>query len=667
MNTITMWLESPKKAGQIELTEDEITYNLEDFLNDLIYNGFDTFKLYSGVTNSGPIGLIAKVENGEIIEMDIDEYSQIIGEDIDITDLYTDKYEDTAPQDIDMIYAEKMARVMLDKGMDKDEILDTLILSGVPESLAKSLIPSKAKDACKDTDDVFIKDDDYDKAQVKAYKMLIGPKKPFAVIYAYNQGKGKEILNPPLAKKSKEEVQDFLNGFRRGREGTKVVADVFYASQIDEIKNSLISRKLIKNDTTKDSINDSKGYDIMQLCKRNNWYTRGTREEYDHLLYGVDDGLSAEEAAKDIVDHSRPEVKYPDVLAEVKKIIKDSVKDSKLPEVDDWVIEEAKKIVMAGYDDEEDLLDKIQDLSNDLTPRNVLDIYKYLKHTMKGIDSTQTKNKKYNRNCGHLVTDSLKDADDDLTTGRSYFKAIRKLLYEYLGTDENYGDQWIQKDNSSVIDMYSWVEKQEPEEDYKKFPKKTLKLEQQEFESILNNICEELNCTWERSYEGTSEGSSAWFHDGTDYNKNKEYDDYCIADYRIILPEGITEWVTNDESTNVDLSLVKDSKKVKDNKAKWKVGDETVLTPNMPEYKYMEAVTNQLNELSNGKVRYYIDDVYLDAGQDWMWTTIIAKSKSNLARTWQVLSPKQWLDIVNGKPTDEVVKEISSGDYFNEK
>ena len=72
MKTINMWLESPKKVGQIELTEDEITYNLEDFLNDLIYNGFDTFKLYSSITNSGPIGLIDKVENGEIIEMNID-------------------------------------------------------------------------------------------------------------------------------------------------------------------------------------------------------------------------------------------------------------------------------------------------------------------------------------------------------------------------------------------------------------------------------------------------------------------------------------------------------------------------------------------------------------------------------------------------------------------
>ena len=645
MKTINMWLESPKKVGQIELTEDEIRYNLEDFLNDLIYNGFDTFKLYSGVTNSGPIGLIAKVENGEIIEMDIDEYSQIIGEDIDITDLYNNEYDSWEVFDLNendgtensnyfetKDEAKKEYNRLVNKYHKNEDALHTIILLHNGEVIEKF---NYENTDIKDTDDVFIKDDDYDKAQVKAYKMLIGPKKPFAVIYAYSQGKNKVLLNPPLIKKSKEEVQDFLNGFRRGKEGTKITADVFYASQIRSIKESLLSRGLIKDNT---------------------------------------------------------------------------VKDAKIPEVDDWVIEEARKIVMAGYDDKEDLLDKIQDLSDDLTPKNVLDIYKYLKHTMKGVDSVRTR--KYNRYCGQLVTDSLKDVDNNLKTGKSYFKELRMLFRQYLGTDENYGDKWIQKDNGSVIDMYSWVEKQEPEEDYKKNPKKTLKLEQQQFENIIDDICAELGCSWERGYEGTSSGSSTWFHDAPDFNNNKEYDDYCIADYRIILPEGITKWEKGNDKPEVSLMLTKDSKKVKDmysyeelkkmytgkqhngadiykvdgkysfnpnthsdrfeteedlinsTKAKWQAGDETVLTPNMVEYKYMKAVCNKLNELSNGKVQYQMEDVYLDAGLDWMWTTIVQTGGwTNV----QILNPKVWLDIVNGKPTDEVVKEIRSGEYFNEK
>lgn len=644
MKTINMWLESPKKVGQIELTEDEITYNLEDFLNDLIYNGFDTFKLYSGVTNSGPIGLIAKVKNGEILEMDIDEYSQIIGEDIDITDLYNNEYDSWEVFDLNENdgtensnyfetedEAKKEYNRLVNKYHKNEDALHTIILSHNGETIEKF---NYEDTTIKDTEDVFIKDDDYDKAQVKAYKMLIGPKKPFAVIYAYSQGKNKVLLNPPLIKKSKEEVQDFLNGFRRGKEGTKITADVFYASQIRSIKESLISRGLIKDNT---------------------------------------------------------------------------VKDAKIPEVDDWIIEEARKIVMAGYDDKEDLLDKIQDLSDDLTPKNVLDVYKYLKHTMKGVDSVRTR--KYNRYCGQLVTDSLKDVDNNLKTGKSYFKELRMLFRQYLGTDENYGDKWIQKDNGSVIDMYSWVEKQEPEEDYKKNPKKTLKLEQQQFENIIDDICAELGCSWERGYEGTSSGSSTWFHDATDLNNNKEYDDYCIADYRIILPEGITKWEKGNDKPEVSLMLTKDSKKVKDmysyeelkkmytgkqhngadiykvdgkysfnpnthsdrfeteedlinsTKTKWQAGDETVLTPNMVEYKYMKAVCDKLNELSNGKVQYQMEDVYLDAGLDWMWTTIVQTGGwTNV----QILNPKVWLDIVNGKPTDEVVKDIRQGEYFSE-
>lgn len=712
MKTINMWLESPKKAGQIELTEDEITYNLEDFLNDLINGGFDTFKLYSGVTNSGPIGLIAEVKNGDILEMDIDEYSQIIGEDLDIEDLYNDESdswtvidlnENTGDENSNYFETENEARKEYDRLVNKyysnEDALHTIILLHNGETIDKfNYEDTTIKDACKDTDDVFINDNDYDKAQVKAYKMLVGPKKPFAVIYAYNQGKGKILLNPPLIKKSNEEVQDFLNGFRRGREGTKVTADVFYASQIRDIKESLISRGLIKDTTNKDSAETVKDY-YNKLDK----YFKSKYPEMEWEMERVGYARVYDPKTMKIIKSGIP-------VSSILLQSKDSVKDAKVPDVDDWVIEEARKIVMSGYDDKEDLLDKIQDLSEDLTPRNVLDIYKYLKHTMRGIDSVG--NRKYNRYCGQLVTDSLKDVDSNLKTGKSYFKELRTLFRQYLGTDENYGDKWIKKDNNSVIDMYSWVEKQEPAEDYKKNPKKTLKLEQQQFENIIDDICAELGCSWERGYEGTSSGSSSWFHDATDLNNNKEYDDYCIADYRIILPEGITKWEKGNDSTEVNLMLTKDSKKVKDTysyeelkkmytgkqhegkdiykvngkysfnpntnsdrfeteedlinstKTKWQPGDETVLKINTPEYRYMRDVVKKLNELAAPGYTYRLDDVYLDAGQDWVWTTIV---QDGGWASVQILNPKQWLDIVNGKPTDEVVKEIRSGEYFHEE
>ena len=43
MNTITMWLESPQKAGELEFDADELTHNLEDLIMDIFENGFDTF------------------------------------------------------------------------------------------------------------------------------------------------------------------------------------------------------------------------------------------------------------------------------------------------------------------------------------------------------------------------------------------------------------------------------------------------------------------------------------------------------------------------------------------------------------------------------------------------------------------------------------------------
>lgn len=93
-------------------------------------------------------------------------------------------------------------------------------------------------------------------------------------------------------------------------------------------------------------------------------------------------------ASNEIKNHYRREVdNVVDKITDrhFKKIV-DSI-DNKVPGVDDWIIKEAEKIVHSGYDDKDDLLSKIEDLSDDLTPKNVIDIYHYLKRTMKGVDS----------------------------------------------------------------------------------------------------------------------------------------------------------------------------------------------------------------------------------------------------------------------------------------
>lgn len=87
-------------------------------------------------------------------------------------------------------------------------------------------------------------DKDYDRVQISAYNTLKN-KKPYAVIYAYVKDKSKVLLNPPLIKNSQAEVDEFVNSFKKGRETTKVVVEVFYLSQLDKIERALKERGLI--------------------------------------------------------------------------------------------------------------------------------------------------------------------------------------------------------------------------------------------------------------------------------------------------------------------------------------------------------------------------------------------------------------------------------------
>ena len=87
--------------------------------------------------------------------------------------------------------------------------------------------------------------DQLDKVQVNAYNVLKNHK-PYAVIYAYSQGKGKVFLNPIVEKKSQEEVQNFVNSFKKSnKEGIKITVYVFYLTQLSVIEDALKGRKLI--------------------------------------------------------------------------------------------------------------------------------------------------------------------------------------------------------------------------------------------------------------------------------------------------------------------------------------------------------------------------------------------------------------------------------------
>lgn len=85
------------------------------------------------------------------------------------------------------------------------------------------------------------------------------------------------------------------------------------------------------------------------------------------------------------------------------------------------------------------------------------------------------------------------------------------------------------------------------------------------------------------------------------------------------------------------------------------------------EYKKLELVAGLLEFSSPNNAKYVVEDVYLDYGQGWMWTTICRKGY----RECQVLNPRDWDNIIFNSTTIEdlvaCVKEIRNDKYFGDK
>ena len=83
------------------------------------------------------------------------------------------------------------------------------------------------------------------------------------------------------------------------------------------------------------------------------------------------------------------------------------------------------------------------------------------------------------------------------------------------------------------------------------------------------------------------------------------------------------------------------------------------------EYKKLVAVAKILEAYSIHGARYVVEDVYLDLGQDWMWTTICRRGYSEC----QILSPSEWAMIVHAESPLKVAMcadEIMRGKYFHD-
>lgn len=92
---------------------------------------------------------------------------------------------------------------------------------------------------------------------------------------------------------------------------------------------------------------------------------------------------------------------------------------------------------------------------------------------------------------------------------------------------------------------------------------------------------------------------------------------------------------------------------------------ERVLSREETAYKNMEAVAKLLEVTSKNGARYEVEDVYLDLGQEWMWTTICRRGFSEC----QVLNPREWEAICLADTITalaQVAEIIKHGKYFND-
>ena len=90
----------------------------------------------------------------------------------------------------------------------------------------------------------------------------------------------------------------------------------------------------------------------------------------------------------------------------------------------------------------------------------------------------------------------------------------------------------------------------------------------------------------------------------------------------------------------------------------YKQGDQCTFTEDMEEYQNLKEFSDLLTKLSPNNYTYIVRDVYLDIGQDWMWTTICNKEKG-----YQAISPREWFEIVNREKSYEDIAK----DYFEDK
>ena len=93
--------------------------------------------------------------------------------------------------------------------------------------------------------------------------------------------------------------------------------------------------------------------------------------------------------------------------------------------------------------------------------------------------------------------------------------------------------------------------------------------------------------------------------------------------------------------------------------------NERILSKSEIEYSKLEIVAKMLESKSPNKAQYVIEDVYLDYGANWVWSTIVRKGY----RECQVLSPRDWKSIVmcdSFTELEQIAEEIRNDKWFGD-
>lgn len=84
------------------------------------------------------------------------------------------------------------------------------------------------------------------------------------------------------------------------------------------------------------------------------------------------------------------------------------------------------------------------------------------------------------------------------------------------------------------------------------------------------------------------------------------------------------------------------------------------------EYEKLDRASTFLTAMSPNKFYYYVGDTYFDFGQDWKWTTILAKTPRG--DSYQALNPRQQEDILlatSDEELEEIAKQILKNSYVD--